>query len=218
MLKRPTDESMICGIFGDRGAGKTLTAVGFARQYAMQGWPVYTNLRLSFESTMLDFADFLLNPRSYENCVILFDELHNYASARTSMSAMNKLLSRFILQVRHLNDVLIYTSMRSRLVDWVWTDQTDLLCYCRWIGAKGFPSPADAVSLTVLDQTKDPSITTVWQYRASQFYDMYDTKEKMDITASEYFSDLLKALRKSDQERFKAKLEELKKTRNVNVC
>ncbi len=213
-IKRPTDESVVCGLFGDRGAGKTLTASGFAKQYHMQGWRVCSNIWLAFPHEPLDFTNFLWNPREYSDCVILVDELHNYASARTSGSVMNKLLSRFILQVRHLNDVLIYTSIRGRLVDWIWLDQTDLLVYARWLGLKGFPSPYDCVQLTICDQTKDPPIVSVYQYRASQYYDLYNTLEKMDIHSNEYFSDLYRELRKTDKQDFEAKLAVLKSSKH----
>lgn len=205
------EESYIVGVFGNRGAGKTLTSVALIREYARLGWNVHSNISLDFEYEPLDITKFILDPQSFRNSVLFIDELHNYAAARKSMSAFNQVFSRFLLQIRHLNDVFIYTTMRGRLVDWIVEDQSDIVLNCRWLGVKGIPQRTDRVGVTCLNRTRNPPDMTHWQFRAKPFFGFYSTHELVDLMANESFSELAKVIRKQEKERFEKKLEDLNK-------
>jgi Zonular occludens toxin (Zot). len=51
----------------------------------------------------------------YRNALIIFDEAHLYFDCRTSMKKLNRLISYFVFEIRHLHSDLIFISQQRSI-------------------------------------------------------------------------------------------------------
>lgn len=103
-------------IVGDKGSGKTLTAVEYAYQESKRGKIVLSNIKLNFPHRRLTQSQIkdVMQQKFLKNCVLLLDEIHTITDSRRSMTKKN-------IQWSYL-----YTQSRKRGVDIVATTQREM--------------------------------------------------------------------------------------------
>jgi hypothetical protein len=103
----------ITTIYGSKGQGKSAIATYIAYETYRSGdkSKIVANYKLSFPFEPLDFR----NLESYQNALVVFDEAHLYADNRTSQKKLNRLISYFVFEIRHLNTDLILVSQQESI-------------------------------------------------------------------------------------------------------
>ncbi len=136
--------SLVIGLIGRKGAGKTCGAVGIAiLDWMVRGLPcwsntpikfrvVYGDLEKTFESLPLDRRNFLDITAGYQGGVVLADEANmEFSEGKRAMSGANLAFDAQIQQVRKRHVSVLYT-----VQGWNWIGdrlrwQTDLAITCR---------------------------------------------------------------------------------------
>jgi len=177
---------MIIAIVGAIGSGKTLFMtrcaykeyiknkervenkhVQIITNYKLKGIP----FRTIKANEMFELKSTLINSRMF------IDEMHIFMDSRSSQSSNNKALTHFILQTRHLDTHLYFTTQDIGQVDIRLRRQLDLLVHTAKTAYEGL------YKITIYDYTDMMNITNVVKvYDGRNYYNMYDTKEIIDIT------------------------------------
>jgi DNA helicase HerA-like ATPase len=170
---------MIIVIDGNRGQGKTLTAVKEAYLFGLQGYTIYSNLELTFPnpninvkpykmSDMISYAD---TKSELVNSVVLMDEAHIVMDSRTSMTKRNITISYFLLQSRKRNVHIIMTTQFLHQVDKRIRSTADMFISCRYKKNKDL----------VLNRIFYNNIVSYRSFKASGVFGYYDTNKIIDI-------------------------------------
>jgi len=170
---------MIIIIDGNRGQGKTLTAVKEAYLFGLQGYTIYSNLELTFPDKrinvkpykMSDMIDYANTKNELKNAVVLMDEMHIVMDSRTSMTKRNIVISYFLLQTRKRNVHIIGTTQFLHQIDKRIRSTADMFISCR------FKKPQD----TIYNRLFYNNVVSYRKFRASAYYDFYDTNKIIDI-------------------------------------
>jgi len=105
--------STITTVFGSKGQGKTAIATYIAYEtYKVKAKDVIVaNYKLNFPYTKMDFERL----EEYKDALIIFDEAHLYIDCRTSMKKLNRLITYFVFEIRHLHSDLIFISQQRSI-------------------------------------------------------------------------------------------------------
>jgi Zonular occludens toxin (Zot). len=105
--------STITTILGSKGQGKTAIAtyVAYETFKAKEKDIIIANYKLNFDFMKMDFERL----EEYKDALIIFDEAHLYVDRRTSMKKLNRLISYFVFEIRHLHSDLIFISQQRSI-------------------------------------------------------------------------------------------------------
>ena len=169
---------MIIGYFGTRGKGKTLSLIREAYNHYLDGYKIYTNIKLNkkyFKSyeilSLKDIIDFVQNEKQFHKAFFILDEIHVYIDSRASASKKNVIISYFALQTRKRNVRLGYTTQFVHQVDKRLRDLTEVEVICENV----MTSEGRIQVNFVRDIGRGIIIND--KYIASDFFDYYDTNE-----------------------------------------
>lgn len=116
-------ESIVVGITGPRGGGKTLLLTYFGAKQLVSGYPVWSNYKIEFRHNRKRYKAEPLNINAlytfspeYQDGFILVDEMQYLADALRSSSNANKLMDSFIMQLRKRRLNFLYT---AKFMEWV---------------------------------------------------------------------------------------------------
>lgn len=170
---------MIIVIDGNRGQGKTLTAVKECYLFGLQGYTIYSNLELTFPSKdiivkpykMSDMIAYADSKSELVNAVVLMDEAHIVMDSRTSMTKRNITISYFLLQSRKRNVHIIMTTQFLHQIDRRIRSTADMFISCRFKKDKDM----------VFNRLYFNNIISYRSFKASSIFGYYDTNKIIDI-------------------------------------
>jgi len=169
---------MIILVDGNRGMGKTLTAVKEAYAFGTKGYKILSNLKLDFPDKniewetyrMKDVMDYAKSKNELKDIVVLMDELQILLDSRMSMTKRNILISYFLMQTRKRNVHIIGTTQYLHQVDKRIRSTCDMFISCKF----------DKKTDRVLNRIYYNNIISYRSYRASDYYSYYDTNFIID--------------------------------------
>jgi len=170
---------MIVGFIGNMGGGKTLSMVRQAYNYHLQGFKIFSNIKLNFpyeEFTGNDLLEYATNNTKFKRAIFLVDEAHIFLDSRRSASKNNLAISYFILQTRKKDVKLLYTTQNKQQVDIRLRQQTDIvvLCYTRLLDkAREIRVTLNLYQIKMMEGVKELSE----KFISNDYYDLYDTYE-----------------------------------------
>ncbi len=136
-------ESMVVGIVGGRGSGKSLMLALFGLMYMNNGINVFSTMpiggtfgsngdRKEYKAQDLDSPSLWNFDPKFQNSLAIIDELQEYgADSRTSMTIKNQLLNRLAVQIRKRSISMAYSVQSFSWVDTRFRFQTDCLIMAR---------------------------------------------------------------------------------------
>jgi len=144
-----TQSSLVVGITGPRGSGKTLLLAYLGVMDMKHGRRVVSNIDIhgpvkrrgklvEVKSELLSFDALLSLSETLEECVVCIDEINLWFSSMRAMGNANRIAGIFTQLIRKRNISLNYTTQNFRWVDGMIRWQTDLLVACQDI----FHTPA----------------------------------------------------------------------------
>jgi len=103
----------IITIYGSKGQGKSAIAtyIAYMTLESTKKSQIVANYKLNFPCIPLNFRQL----EAYQNSLVIFDEAHIYADNRTSQKKLNRLISYFVYEIRHLNTDLILISQQASI-------------------------------------------------------------------------------------------------------
>lgn len=118
---------MIIGIYGLKGAGKTLlmTLLLFLEQKHLKK-KIYINYKVEFPHEKLDLQSLAELDEQLQNSAIGIDELHMIADSRRAGAKQNLLVTYFVLQSRHRSVNMYFTSQFEHQIDRRIRENTDI--------------------------------------------------------------------------------------------
>ena len=173
---------MLIAITGPIGSGKTLfmTRCLYREKLKNPDVKIATNYRLNnIPFTFLNASDLFDIKNQLTNTTMGIDEFHIFLDSRSFMKPSNQQLTHFILQTRHLGVNLYFTTQDISQVDIRLRKQIDFLAYCSHTIYENFFRIKLIDYRDVLNITQNEFI-----YNAQPYYDMYDTREIIDFTAT----------------------------------
>ena len=182
---------MIILVTGSQGAGKTILLTMYAYNAHKAGQTVYSNYTLNFPHQKLDFEKMMRC--EYNNATIVISEAHNWGlNSRDAMKEPNKTLVRsFIPQIRKQGVTLFLDTQRWNLVDKALRLQAEIWIMCRkvvlinkkWCEVlQSHQYPDDTPVKIEADYTFiDSERSYTKEFIANKYYNMYDTREAVQI-------------------------------------
>lgn len=170
-------ESLVIGILGRRGQGKSLLSSYFAWQIHKKGGLVLHNGIFNFGEVIN--LERLVKLEGLENGLIFLDEVHNYFGRGRSNTTLSFILGAGMLaQLRHKRCWLLYTTQDSFMVNNNLKYQTDIEIQCtRKRGSQTIHGRAFHTG------TLAPYGMTAAAFnlrRIEQYYKLYDTSKYID--------------------------------------
>ena len=103
----------IITIYGNKGQGKSAIAtyIAYMTLERAEKSQIVANYKLNFPYISMNFRQL----ESYQNALVVFDEAHIYVDNRSSQKKLNKLISYFVYEIRHLNTDLIEISQQESI-------------------------------------------------------------------------------------------------------
>jgi hypothetical protein len=174
-------ENIITGIYGWKGAGKTLImTLLILMEWNMKLRPkVYSNYQLDFDFEYLCGEDMATLAMKLSNSIIAIDELHEYADCRNSHSLQNRRVATFFLQSRHTNSNLYYTTQYKDQVDKRIRRITDVDIVCENLYWDSDGDGDDDMFRFVLSDHRTGHVTTRTIY-AQPIFNLYDSTERIN--------------------------------------
>lgn len=118
---------------GSQSSGKTLSMVYYAYAKHLQGYDIYSNLKLNFPFkifTQKELIEYTKNQKQFNKSVFLIDEAHLFFDSRSGMSNKNKVMSYFITQTSKRDCELYVTTQRFNQLDLRFRENCDYNIYC----------------------------------------------------------------------------------------
>jgi len=176
-------ENIVCGLYGWKGAGKTVSLSLFLLIEHLQHLRsrLFCNYKLEFPFEWLAGRDMIELERTLDDSVIGIDELHEYADARNSGSLQNKRVSDFFLQSRHFACDIFYSTQYKDQVDKRIRRITDIDIVCEnlFTDLDG-DGDDDLFQLTIKDRRMPESAVRQMRYYAKPVFDLYDSTERIN--------------------------------------
>jgi len=172
---------MIIGFIGNMGGGKTLSMVRHAYEKYLNGFTVYSNIKLEFPHEKLDLQlilDYAKEERQFPRSVFIIDEAHIYLEARRSASKRNLIISYFILQTRKKDILLLYTTQNFGQVEKRLRDQTDIIVSCFTKHTKKGTFTLNKIQARKMEGVVQRKSV----FKSSDYYNLYDTNEVVPLT------------------------------------
>jgi len=130
----------------------------FAYMAYLSGRKIISNIPFSFPYIKLDAQLLIDLDESLQDCLICIDEIHMYADSRLHSGYQNRVIGYFILQSRHRNVDVLYTTQASGQCDKRIRTVTDVRIVCENLGkdtdGDGIP---DLFRLTITDRSTTPT-------------------------------------------------------------
>ena len=172
---------MIIGYIGTRGRGKTLSCVREAYEHYLDGYEIYSNIKLnnkyfknwySIDNKMI--IDWVKGDKQFKKAFFILDEVHAYLDSRMGMSKRNVVISYFILQTRKRNVRIGYTTQFIDQVDKRLRQPTEIMVECQ-----NYMTPSGMFQKNKIThfETKRAYYDS---FRGSDYFDYYDTNEIMN--------------------------------------
>lgn len=169
---------MLIGIAGALGSGKTLfmTRCLYKEHKKNVNKDIATNYNLhGIKYRFIDAKELFDLKKSLQDTILGIDEMHIFLDCRDA--SRNKQMTHFILQTRHLGVHLYFTTQDISQVDIRLRRMLDILVYCTQTHIENF------FKVKIIDYRDTLSITAnTFIFDGSPYYDMYDTRELIDIT------------------------------------
>lgn len=180
-------------ITGNKGDGKTSLSTMFAYNAAQRGRPIFSNYHFNdFEYRYLQMSEVLNDVDMLMNSLVVVDEAYMYIDSRSFSSKANKLIGYLVLQSRKRGVDLILNLLQKSLGDLRIRENTDFIYNCTAMVVRH----NQLVPATVED-IENLAVDVVLVYKAdvrmrhlsrflfdpAPYFQMYDTKEFVDITA-----------------------------------
>lgn len=138
----PTQSSLVTGITGPRGSGKTLFLVFFGVINMKRGRRVVSNIDIhgtvkrhgkleEVQSEPLHFDTLLSLSETLEECVVYIDEINLWFPSMRAMANANRIAGILAQLIRKRNISLGYTTQNFKWLDSMIRWQTDLLIACQ---------------------------------------------------------------------------------------
>lgn len=226
---------MITGILGNRGSGKTLTAVIYAYHKYLDGYTIYSNIKLNFPYIPYDIdllMDFAESGKYFGETLFLLDEVHILFDSRSSGKTRNRIFSYFLNQSSKNALDIIYTTQFSRQAEIRLRLNTEVVITCnarcivyKTVGSNPIIIPnyrpkKDDYKVITWIRTKtikfsDTGYDTeiIRTYNGNPYFKLYDTREVVKIERDKYEREKLnkKETRKERDEKRKFNNEAFKR-------
>jgi len=207
--KPRTYKSVVSGIVGPRGSGKTLLLTYLSILDMKRGKTVYSNYPIEanvttrkgivkVQSQPLNYESLLAIDQSLLECVLVIDEFNLWFHSHRWMTYGNKIMSIFIQQIRKRHASLYYSSQSFKSCDGFVRDQTDMLVKCADMaktpsGLEQGLTEGEFINLMVLDVS---GYFTGRRYEdfGDVFFGMLHGKPLWNCYSTEYFIDPWQAL------------------------
>jgi hypothetical protein len=206
---------MLIAIIGNKGSGKSLTAVKLIVDKKIFA---YTNFNLKGikEFKRLKYDDIIIS-KVVENAIgkrvikrevnwhfwrtvrdihpnfsVFIDEIHNLIHSRRSMSSTNILMSIWVSQIRKIlsdneDNHLYVISQEARKIDVDFRDLLDLIIYCRRINIKGHHYVRLDFYNDIDCYMNGMKSKESIVFNAEKYYKYYNTKEFINFGDSEEY-------------------------------
>lgn len=169
---------MIIGYIGTRGRGKTLSCVREAHEHYLNGYSIYSNIKLNSQYfpgyKLIDgsmIKNYVNNDAQFKKAFFILDEVHVYLDSRMGMSKRNVVISYFILQTRKRDVRLAYTTQFIDQVDKRLRQPTEIIVSCQnFINSK-----EQIQNNMVWDRETGRKYQDI--FIANDYFDYYDTNE-----------------------------------------
>ena len=129
----------------------------FAYLAYLSGRTIISNIPFAFQYLKLDAQKLIDLDESLQDCLICIDEIHMYADSRLHTGYQNRTIGYFILQSRHRNVDVLYTTQASGQCDKRIRTVTDIRIVCENLqkdsDGDGIP---DMFRLTINDRSTTP--------------------------------------------------------------
>ncbi len=119
-IKNDPNLALCVALTGPRGSGKSLLMTALAAAYAEQGYPLWSNLPISFdlkdkhyESQPLDMSMLYSFAKELRGGLVLIDEINLWANSRKAMANANILLAGIFQMIRK-RSLTLGTTFRFR--------------------------------------------------------------------------------------------------------
>jgi hypothetical protein len=176
-------ENIIVGIYGWKGAGKTvtLTLMLYLEHLSQLRKHMFSNYKLGFDFEWLSGHDMIELTDKLDDSAIGIDELHEYADCRNSGTLQNKRVADFFLQSRHTRSNVYYTTQFKDQVDKRIRRITDidLVCENLYFDSDG-DGDDDMFRMTFTDRRQPDLLPVSRVYYAKPIWDMYDSTERIN--------------------------------------
>ena len=174
-------ENTVTGIFGWKGAGKTLICTLFMYLESLQKAKRFSNYHLEFGYKWLDGTDLVDLPRKLDNSAIAIDELHQYADCRDSHTTQNKRVANFFLQSRHTRSNVYYTTQYKDQVDKRIRRITDVDIVCENLLIDSDGDGDDDMFRIIMRDRRNPASPIIQKtIYGTPIFDMYDSTERVN--------------------------------------
>lgn len=212
---------MIFGIGGKLSGGKTVSLVRFAHHYGLKGKKVIGNIKLNFPNnikteymgneTFVDFLKYNLQKpqvlhNKFFNSVLILDEIVNLVSARRTSTALNEMVTNFLMMVGKLDTHVGYSfQVRDSHTDIRLRNVTNIYGNCYRVDEKGQvlmtdDRIVDKKIFIVLDLELDFDLRGIKivqdVFDPEPYFHLYNTREITLLDRTRYLRGGIKDLRK----------------------
>lgn len=126
----------VVAVTGAARGGKTTVVTWLGIRHHIAGLDVYSSFWVGFPYVPInldELAEWQDRQEQLIDLALLVDEIHLWADSRHSMSVKNRVMSYFAYQAKKRNVEFIFSTHRTRLVDWRIIDNVDVLIECEMV-------------------------------------------------------------------------------------
>lgn len=181
-------QNAISGIVGRLGTGKTLALTYFVKRTLVKNpnTKIYSNYHLN--GVDYEYVNTLEQIENMNNGTAFMDELWSWLDSRASPTKKNRVISSILLKSRKRTLNLFYTAQVFRQVDIRLRRITDYLIKPQlaiYIPLQGYdekiPIKCTLNVYEVMGELIDPVPMKTFKFYTIPIFDMYDTKEEIEI-------------------------------------
>lgn len=135
-------DSLMTGIFGPRGSGKSLLLTKICVDWAKTGRRVISNMPIKgkvwhrnkiveIDTEPFQFVNFIAFDESLYDVLIAWDEINMMMDSSSHRSKVNQIINKLVQQMRHRRLTIAYTTQNFKWVDNRMRFQTDQMIMCK---------------------------------------------------------------------------------------
>jgi len=135
-------DSLMTGIFGPRGSGKSLLLTKICVDWAKTGRRVISNMPIKgkvwhrnkiveIDTEAFQFVNFIAFDESLYDVLIAWDEINMMMDSSSHRSKVNQIINKLVQQMRHRRLTIAYTTQNFKWVDNRMRFQTDQMIMCK---------------------------------------------------------------------------------------
>jgi len=168
---------VIC-ILGERGAGKTLSAVTLMNAYIQEEKrKIFTNIDTDLKHEPLDFDELGSLPEHLDNAVLFIDEMHVGADAYDFFTSRSRHLKTFITQLRKRHITMYWITQRWKFNNINLRRMTNYIFQCNpMMNVQGDFNGKVRIQIFDRSESMNEYIKTI-VIDGKPFYDHYDTDQ-----------------------------------------